>query len=289
MPSSIRAFAPRPPRLERLPRSLRGITVALSAGVVAALVLLAVFAPLLAPYNPVAQDLAARLQGPGPRHWLGTDDLGRDVLSRLIFGARVSLSVALVVEIIELLFGASLGLLAGYYGGRLDAIIMRLVDMMFAFPDILLAILIVGILGKSIGFVFLALALVGWPGMVRLVRGQVMSLRNQEYVEAARALGSSDLRILLRHLLPNTMGPIIVALTVGAASVILAEATLSFLGLGVQPPNPSWGSMIDQAWKYRRAQPLQTIWPALTLAAAITSLNFLGDGLRDWLDPRLRS
>jgi ABC-type dipeptide/oligopeptide/nickel transport system permease subunit len=258
---------------------------------VAGLILVALFAPLLAPYAPDAQNLspAARLQGPGPKHWLGTDDLGRDVLSRLIYGARISLFVVLVVEVIELVFGAGLGLLAGYYGGWLDTLVMRLADTMFAFPDILLAILITGILGKSIGFVFLALALVGWPAMVRLVRGQVLSLREQEYVQAARAVGASDLRIISRHLLPNVMGPVIVAVTVGSAGVILAEATLSFLGLGVQPPDPSWGSMVQRSWEYRRAQPLQPLWPALTLATAITALNFLGDGLRDWLDPRQRA
>lgn len=289
MASSIRVFELPRPRLERLPAGLRSGVVLLSGGVVLFLVLAALFAPLLAPYAPDAQDLSARLQGPSPKHWLGTDDLGRDVLSRLIWGARVSLSVALVVEVIELLFGATLGLLAGYYGGRLDTLIMRAADMMFAFPDILLAILITGILGKALVFVFLALALVGWPGMVRLVRGQVLALRQQEYIAAAKALGARDGRIIVRHLLPNALGPIIVALTVGTAGAILAESTLSFLGLGVQPPNPSWGSMIQRAWEYRRAQPLQTLWPALTLATAISAFNFLGDGLRDWLDPRLRS
>src|SRR5262245_38169413 len=223
MASSIRVFERRLPPVSRLPRALRSGVVVAAAGVVLVLALLALFAPLIAPYSPVAQDLNARLQGPGPQHWLGTDDLGRDVLSRLIFGARVSLSVALVVEAIELLFGATLGLLAGYYGGRLDAAIMRLADMMFAFPDILLAILITGILGKEIGYVFLALALVGWPGMVRLVRGQVLAIRQHEYVEAARALGASDGRIFARHLLPNVLGPVIVAVTVGSAGVILAE------------------------------------------------------------------
>ncbi len=294
MASSTRVFAPPspsslpPPRISALPRPLRGAISVTSAGVVTLLVLLAIFAPLVAPYAPDAQDLLARNQGPTAKHWLGTDGLGRDVVSRLIWGARVSLSIALVVEIFEILFGAGLGLLAGYYGGRLDNFIMRVADVMFAFPDILLAILITGILGKEIVFVFLALALVGWPGMVRLVRGQVLAIREQEFVQAARALGGSDGRILVRHLLPNVSGPILVAVTVGSAGVILAEATLSFLGLGVQPPNPSWGSMIQQAWEYRRVAPLQPLWPALTLAATITALNFLGDALRDWLDPRLR-
>jgi ABC-type dipeptide/oligopeptide/nickel transport system permease subunit len=263
--------------------------VVASMAVIVALVVLAVFAPQVARYAPDAVDPAARLQGPGERHWLGTDDLGRDVFSRLLFGARVSLSIAVGVMAIELLFGVALGLAAGYYGGRLDTLIMRVADMMFAFPDILLAILITGILGKQMGFVFLALALVGWPGMVRLVRGQTLAVREQEFVQAARALGASHLRIMVRHLLPNIAGPVLVAVTVGTAGVMLAEATLSFLGLGVQPPHPSWGSMIQFAWEYRRAQPWQVVWPALTLATAVTALNFLGDGLRDWLDPRLRT
>jgi ABC-type dipeptide/oligopeptide/nickel transport system permease subunit len=291
MALSIPASGRRRRALDRLPEGLRGGATTAAAVVVVLLVLIALLAPLLAPYRPDAQDLTTgvRLQGPSHEHWLGTDDLGRDVLSRLIYGARVSLSVVVVVEAIELLFGAGLGLMAGYYGGLLDTVVMRLADTMFAFPDILLAILITGILGKSIGFVFLALALVGWPAMVRLVRGQVLSLREQEYVQATRALGASDRRILVRHLLPNVVGPVIVQVTVGAAGVILAEATLSFLGLGVQPPAPSWGSMVQRSWEYHRAQPLQPLWPALTLATAITALNFLGDGLRDWLDPRLRS
>src|SRR5205085_8122326 len=177
----------------------------------AALIFIALLAPVLAPYRPDAQDLAARLQPPGSRHLLGTDDLGRDILSRLIFGARVSLSVVLVVEVIEIFFGGALGLLAGYYGGWLDTVIMRLADVMFAFPDILLAILITGILGKQLVFLFLALALVGWPGMVRLVRGQVLALRGREFVEAARAMGASDARIMARHLLPNVLGTVTVA------------------------------------------------------------------------------
>jgi ABC-type dipeptide/oligopeptide/nickel transport system permease subunit len=248
----------------------------------------ALLAPQIAPYHYAQQNLDLRLAPPGPRHWLGTDDVGRDILSRLLYGARVSLTVALVVEAIELLFGATLGMLAGYFGGKLDSAIMRLTDMMFAFPDILLAILITSILGPSLFNVFLALALVGWPGMVRLVRSQVLRLREEEFVQAARAMGASHARILLRHLLPNVLGTVVVAATVGMGWVILAESTLSFLGIGVQPPYPSWGSMIHSAWEFRRANPLMTLWPAATLALAVTAFNFLGDALRDRLDPRLR-
>jgi ABC-type dipeptide/oligopeptide/nickel transport system permease subunit len=256
--------------------------------VVLLLFAVALLAPVLAPYHYARQDLGRLQLPPGPGHWLGTDELGRDLLSRLVYGARVSLTVAVVVEAVELLLGATLGLLAGYFGGRLDTAIMRLTDMMFAFPDILLAILITAILGPSLFNVFLALALVGWPGMVRLVRGQVLRLREEEFVLAAQAAGAGHTRILVRHLLPNVLGVMIVAATVGMGSVILAESTLSFLGIGVQPPYPSWGSMIQAAWLWRRSNPLMTLWPAAALAVAVTAFNFLGDGLRDWLDPRMR-
>jgi ABC-type dipeptide/oligopeptide/nickel transport system permease subunit len=263
-------------------------TVAVAGAVVTLLFVAALLAPWIAPYHYAQQNLDLRQIPPGPGHWLGTDELGRDLLSRLLYGARVSLTVAVVVEAVELLFGATLGLLAGYFGGRLDSGIMRLTDMMFAFPDILLAILITSILGPSLFNVFLALALVGWPGMVRLVRSQVLRLREEEFVQAARAAGASHGRILLRHLLPNVLGTMVVAATVGMGWVILAEATLSFLGIGVQPPYPSWGSMIKNAWEFRRSNPLMTLWPAITLALAVTAFNFLGDGLRDLLDPRMR-
>jgi ABC-type dipeptide/oligopeptide/nickel transport system permease subunit len=254
--------------------------------VVAGLFLMALVAPWIAPYHYAEQHLELARQPPGPRFWLGTDEFGRDILSRLLYGARISLTVALVVVTIEVLFGATLGLIAGYFGGRLDNAIMRLTDMLFAFPDILLAILITGILGPGIVNVFIALGLVGWPPMVRLVRSQVLSLRSREFVEAARAMGASHLQILLRHLLPHLAGIIFVAVTLGIGSVILAEATLSFLGIGVQPPYPSWGSMINAAWEYRRSNPLMTLWPAALLALAVTAFNFLGDGLSDWFDPR---
>lgn len=261
----------------------------LPAAIILLLFAAALLAPYIAPYHYAQQNLDLRQLPPGPRHWLGTDELGRDILSRLLYGARVSLTVALVVEGVELLFGATLGMLAGYFGGKLDSAIMRLTDMMFAFPDILLAILITSILGPSLFNVFLALALVGWPGMVRLVRGQVLRLREEEFIHAARAMGASHARILLRHLLPNVLGTMVVAATVGMGWVILAESTLSFLGIGVQPPFPSWGSMIHDAWLFRRANPMMTFWPAATLALAVIAFNFLGDSLRDWLDPRYRS
>src|SRR5215211_4586219 len=265
-------------RKRRLLARLPSVFSLLPAAIILLLFAAALLAPQIAPYHYAQQNLDLRLAPPGPRHWLGTDDVGRDILSRLLYGARVSLTVALVVEAIELLFGATLGMLAGYFGGKLDSAIMRLTDMMFAFPDILLAILITSILGPSLFNVFLALALVGWPGMVRLVRSQVLRLREEEFIHAARAMGASHARILVRHLLPNALGTMIVAATVGMGWVILAESTLSFLGIGVQPPFPSWGSMIQSAWLWRRANPLMTLWPAATLAMAVTAFNFLGDG-----------
>jgi peptide/nickel transport system permease protein len=287
MASSIRGFAS-PPGLKRLPAPLRRLTSVLAALFLAVVVFVAVFADLLAPHRYSHQDLEATLQAPSASHPLGTDNFGRDVLSRLIYGARVSLAVAVGVEAVELLFGLALGMLAGLKGGRLDNAVMRVTDLMFAFPDILLAILITGTLGKSLVNVFIALALVGWPGMVRLVRSQVLSLREKEFIEAARAMGASDGRIILRHLLPNILGPVVVAATVGMGTIILAESTLSFLGLGIQPPYPSWGSMINDGWAFRRSEPMLTVYPALCLALTIMAFNFLGDGLRDWLDPRSR-
>jgi ABC-type dipeptide/oligopeptide/nickel transport system permease subunit len=272
----------------RLLTRLPSVFALLPAAVLLLLFAGALLAPLIAPYHYAQQNLDLRLLPPGPRHWLGTDEYGRDILTRLLYGARVSLTVALVVEAVELLFGATLGMLAGYFGGKLDSAIMRVTDMMFAFPDILLAILITSILGPSLFNVFLALALVGWPGMVRLVRSQVLRLRQEEFIHAARAMGAGHARILLRHLLPNVLGTVIVAATVGMGWVILAESTLSFLGIGVQPPFPSWGSMIHDAWMLRRSNPMMTVWPAATLALAVTAFNFLGDSLRDWLDPRYR-
>jgi len=288
MASSIPVSASLPARAKRLPAPLRRAGTVLAALFLIAVVVTAVGAHWLAPHGYAEQDLTRALQAPSGQHALGTDHLGRDVLSRLLYGARVSLAVAVAVEAVELLFGLLLGMLAGLKGGRLDNLVMRVTDLMFAFPDILLAILITGIMGKSLQNVFLALALVGWPGMVRLVRSQVLGLREREFIQAARALGASDGRIMARHLLPNVLGPVIVAATVGMGAIVLAESTLSFLGLGIQEPFPSWGSMIRSGWEYRRSDPMLTVYPALLLAATIMAFNFLGDGLRDWLDPRAR-
>lgn len=281
------------PWAEAWRRLCRNPVALLSLGVIVAMVLIALFAPLLAPHAYDGQDRAHTLIDSGNGHPLGTDNLGQDTLSRLIYGARVSLSVGIIVEGIELIIGVSLGLLAAYKGGLWDTILMRVTDAMFAFPDLLFAILLVGIIRPTSAFasfltVFVALALVGWPGMARLVRGQALALREKEYVEAARAIGVSGWGIATRHLLPNMLSPIIVALTVDIAGIILAEATLSFLGIGIQPPYPSWGRMISDARPYLRSQPMLLVYPSLALAAVVIAFNFFGDALRDALDPRLR-
>ena len=260
------------------------------------LVLIALFANVLAPYPFAEQKLADRMQGPTAAHRLGTDDLGRDILSRLIYGARISLSVAVLVELVVVSIGVTVGLIAGFFGGWAETLLMRLTDTLLAFPDVLLAILLLGTLGAaaskpeiSLFLVVMSLGITGWPPLARLVRGQVLSLRKREFVEAAIAMGASNGRILLRHILPNLLSPIIVAVTVDAAGVILSEATLSFLGIGVQRPFPSWGRMINDALDYYRSEPRLVVWPAVCLSLTVIALNFLGDGLRDALDPRKRS
>jgi ABC-type dipeptide/oligopeptide/nickel transport system permease subunit len=271
----------------------RNPAAVLSAGMIAAMVIGATFAPLLAGQTFDAVDRSHVLAGPMPGHLLGTDNQGQDMWARLLYGARVSLSIGIVVEAIEVLIGVALGMLAAYRRGLWDTILMRVTDAMFAFPDLLFAILLVGILRPSSAVasfltVFVALALVNWPSMARIVRGQALALRDKEFVEAARAIGVPDGQIILRHLLPNLLSPILVAATVDIANVVLAEATLSFLGIGIQPPYPSWGRMISDALPYLRSAPMLLVYPAAALALLVLSFNFLGDALRDALDPRLK-
>lgn len=286
-------LAPPPPGVWR--RLLSNPLAAVSLALLALIVLCALFAPLLAPGGFEAQNLSLRLAPPSAKHWLGTDDLGRDVLARLIYGARISLSVAASVELFVVTLGMSVGLWAGYRGGWVDTLLMRVTDVMLAFPDVLLAILLLGTLGsaastpaQSLSLVVVALGVTGWPPLARLVRGQVLSLRKREFVEAARALGATDGRIITRHILPNLLSPVLVAVTVDAAGVILAEASLSFLGIGVQRPFPSWGRMINDALDYYRSHPDLLFYPSALLSVTVMALNFLGDGLRDALDPRGR-
>ncbi len=256
------------------------------------IILMAIFYPIVSPYRYDHQTTDYNAPA-SARHWLGTDDTGYDTLTRLAVGARISLVVGIGVEAIVLFVGGLVGLLAGFYGRWLDAGLMRLTDMMFAFPDILLAILVLAVVKQldpivSILEIFVALGITGWPGMARLIRGQALSLRGREYVEAARALGVPNGQIILRHVLPNLLSPIIVAATIDIAGIIIAEATLSFLGIGVQDPMPSWGKMISVPLEggYYRSHPELVIYPALCLSLTVLALNFLGDALRDALDPR---
>jgi peptide/nickel transport system permease protein len=251
--------------------------------------LCALLAPVIAPYGPVDQSLDVRLQPPSPAHWLGTDQLGRDVFSRMLFGARISLTVGLVVVLSAGVFGTSVGLIAGYTGGIVDEVLMRATDVFFAFPPLILAMAIAGALGPSLNNAMIAIAVVTWPVYARLVRGQVLSLRERDYVVAARSVGASTTRILQRHLLPNTLAPILVQASFDLGGAILSTAGLSFIGFGAQPPTPEWGFMISEGRKFISTQPWLSLFPGLAILFSVAAFNFIGDGLRDALDPRLQS
>ena len=261
------------------------------AGMVVILILVvaAIFAPLLAPYNPYTVTLESRLQAPGAAHLLGTDELGRDILSRLLYGARVSLWVGIVTVALAGLIGVAGGLVAGYLGGLWDAVIMRLVDVFLAFPVIVLAIAIVAVRGPGLTNVLIALALVYWTTYARVARSVVLILREEEYTWAARTLGASASRIMVRHLLPNAIAPLVVLASLGMGNAIVAEAALSFLGLGIQPPEASWGSMLNVGMGFLRDASFLSITPGLAIFVTVLGFNLLGDGLRDALDPRLRT
>ncbi|MGZ8469389.1 MAG: ABC transporter permease [Gemmatirosa sp.] len=270
------------PLLRRDGRARIGLTV------VIVLLLAAALAPLLARHDPTAIDLARALDAPSGAHWLGTDVQGRDVWSRLVHGARVSLAVGVLSQVISLVLGVALGLIAGYYGRRVDDLVMRLADVTLAFPTLLLLIAMAAAFEPSLTTVFVTIGVVGWAGMARLVRGQVLVVRHMEYVQAERALGAGDARILVRHVLPNVIAPVVIAATLGVAGAIMAEAALSVLGLGVQPPTPSWGAMIADGRdlsQLRRA-PWTSLFPGLAIGAAVLGFNLVGDALRDALDPR---
>lgn len=258
--------------------------------VVGVLMLLAVAAPLATSIDPAAIDLRHSLEAPSAVHWLGTDAQGRDVWSRLVYGARVSLLVGLVSQGIALSIGVLLGLVAGYRGRWTDEVVMRLADVTLAFPTLLLLIAMAAAFEPSLPVVCIVIGVVGWAGMARLVRGQVLVVRELEYVQAMRALGAADGRILLRHVLPNVVAPVVIAATLGIAGAIMAEAALSFLGLGVQPPTPSWGAMIADGrdLSQLRNAPWTSLAPGLAIGFAVLGFNLLGDALRDALDPRAR-
>src|SRR5580698_7203753 len=254
------------------------------------LVIVALAAPLLAPYDPVAQNLPARLLSPTTAHWMGTDELGRDILSRIIFGTRVSMLVSVCVVFGAGIIGLAIGAVAGYFGGWFDRFVnIILVNAFLSFPGILLAIAFAAFLGPGLDKVVFALVITGWAGYARLARAQVLKVKEMDYVTAARSLGASNARILLRHVLPNAIQPVLIQATIGMAGAILAESTLSFLGLGVIAPAPSWGAMLSDASSYLFSAPHMVIFPALAIMTAVLAFNLLGDALRDWLDPRRRA
>ena len=291
---------------DALRRLLRSRLATLSAVLIALLILVAVFAPLIAPYHYAAQDYTALTQPPSRAHWLGTDDLGRDILSRLIYGARISLAVGFVVQAVILLIGVPAGLIAAHFGGKVDTLIMRTVDALYSIPSLLFIIVIMTFLratlaspsnpltqalaviddqtGGLIG-IFIGIGLINWMPAARLVRGQAASLKEKEFVEAARGSGASDGRIMLHHLLPNVVPIIVVTATIGIPQAIIYEAGISFLGLGARPPMPSWGLMIAEAIPNLRSYPYMLVSPAIALSSTVLAFNFLGDGLRDALDP----
>jgi peptide/nickel transport system permease protein len=253
-------------------------------------VLMALFAPFIAPQDPYKQKVTNMLKPPSTANWLGTDQLGRDILSRVIYGSQVSLQVGMIAVSLSLLTGVTLGLIAGYWSNTwLEQVIMRVMDALLAFPALLLALGLVAALGASLQNVIIAVSVVGVPAYARLTRGQVLSVKEREYIEAARTVGSSDTRIILRHILPNVTAPLIIQSTLGIALAILAEAGLSFLGLGVRPPTPSWGGMVADGRSFLDSDPWLIIGPGTAIFLAVLGFNFLGDGIRDVLDPRLRN
>lgn len=270
-------------RLRRQPLAVLGIVL------LTGFIFCALFAPVIAPQDPAQLDLGSRLLSPSSTHWFGTDELGRDILSRTLYGARISMLVAVSVVGISLAVGLVLGCLAGYYGGWTDTVVNIYVTNAFlALPGILLAIAFVAFLGPGLANLILALAISGWVGYARLVRAQVMAVKEREFVEAARALGGSDLRIICRHILPNILQPLIVQAAIGMAGAVLAEATLSFLGLGIPAPAASWGAMLNDARSHLFDSPHLVFFPAMAIMLSVLSFNFIGDSLRDYLDPRTR-
>ena len=285
-------FAHEPVRLRTLiwRQFLRHRLAVYSSIVLLLVVLSAVFAPLVAPHDPSYIDPLAFDQPPSPQHPLGTDRVGRDVLSRLIYGGRISLSVGVVAVSIYMAIGVILGSLAGFYGGWVDGVISRLIDIVLSFPYLMLILVLVSLLGPGLGNIMLALGLLGWPQVARILRGEFLRLRSNDFVLAARTVGVPNRRIIISHIIPNAMGPLLVAATFGVATAILAESALSFLGLGVQPPASSWGQMLNDAQSLTILESKPWIWvpPGIMILISVLSINFIGDGLRDALDPQLR-
>lgn len=275
---------------EKLRRMVRqNKLAAFSAVLIALVLLLAVFAPLVAPYGEAEQDVLARLQPPSAAHWFGTDELGRDVLSRILYGSRLSLAIGILPSVISLVIGIVLGLLAGYFGGWADYVIMRLADVMLSVPSLLLAMVVMYTLGSSTVNLFVALSMVGWASVARVVRSQTLSLKESEYVEAAQSIGVSRFNIMRRHILPNCVPSLIVLFTLNVPAAILSESSLSFLGIGAQPPAASWGLMVNQSKQFLFTQPWLALAPCVAIMVVVLAFNFLGDGLRDVLDPYMKN
>lgn len=274
-------------KLRRMARQNK--LAAFSAVLIALVLLLAVFAPLIAPYGEAEQDVLARLQPPSAAHWFGTDELGRDVLSRILYGSRLSLAIGILPSVISLVIGIVLGLLAGYFGGWADYVIMRLADVMLSVPSLLLAMVVMYTLGSSTVNLFVALSMVGWASVARVVRSQTLSLKESEYVEAAQSIGVSRFNIMRRHILPNCVPSLIVLFTLNVPAAILSESSLSFLGIGAQPPAASWGLMVNQSKQFLFTQPWLALAPCVAIMVVVLAFNFLGDGLRDVLDPYMKN
>ncbi len=275
---------------EKLSRMARNNKLAVfSAGVILLFILAAIFAPVLAPYGYAEQDLTNRLSAPNAEHLLGTDELGRDVLSRLIYGARLSMVIGIVPTLISMAIGIVLGLIAGFYGGKLDYFIMRLCDIVLAFPSLLLAMVVMYTLGASTFNIFIALSLINWASVARVVRSETLSLKESEYVEAARSIGVKKSVVMIQHILPNCVPSLIVLFTLDVPSAILSESSLSFLGIGAQLPTASWGLMVTNGKQFLFTQPWLSLTPAVAIMIVVLAFNFLGDGLRDVLDPYMKN
>lgn len=264
-----------------------------SLTIVVILIVAAITAPVVQHFgliaDPTAQNVAISYATVGsPHHLLGTDELGRDVLSRVIFGAQISLTIGFLVQAIVLVIGGTIGLTAGYFGGRIDNLLMRFTDIMYAFPDLLFVLIIVAALGPSLLNIFVAIGLVYWVGLARILRGQVLSIKEKEFVEAAHAAGSTPFKIIAKHLMPNALGPVIVVLTFGIPAAIFTEAVLDFVGVGIRPPTPTWGQMVFEGYAAADAYPSLVLIPCIALSITMLAFNFIGDGLRDALDPRMR-
>lgn len=289
-PNVIQLGTDQPPALSNRARFVRGFIrnrfAVIGLIIVVTMGLIAIFAPVLTPYDPNKTDYSSILQSPNPLHPLGTDEYGRDLFSRLAHGAQISLVIAFLAQGVTVTIGVVLGLMAGWYGGWVDDVIMRVADGFFAIPSLMFLIVWVAILEPSKESIFIALGIIGWPSNARLMRGQVLVLRETEYAIAAQAMGASGLRIMFQHMLPNAIAPTIVLASLGVAGAILAESTLSFLGLGVKIPNPSWGTMIDIGRNYTTTAWWYAIYPGLTIMLTVLGFNFVGDGLRDALDPK---